>query len=162
MKILNNSLFTELQNTATASTRGRSHHILHPEPEDSVQRMCVAVNPGSYIQPHRHANPAKWELFLIIKGSASILTFDNKGEVTQKTDLDPNGPSHAVEIPENTWHTLVCHAKDTILVEVKPGPYTPLTDKDFAPWAPKEGDESVIEFEKQMRTAKVGDRFTSK
>ena len=28
---------------------------------------------------------------------------------------------------------------DTVVFEVKPGPYQPTSDKDFAPWAPAEG-----------------------
>ena len=44
----------------------------------------------------------------------------------------------AVELPGFVWHTVVSFADDTALFEIKPGPYTALADKDFAPWAPSE------------------------
>ena len=30
--------------------------------------------------------------------------------------------------------------------EIKDGPYNPIDDKNFAPWAPKEGSEDVPEY----------------
>lgn len=157
MKKLDSSLFKKLQAEADNAGRGRSHYTLHPAPDDPVQRMCVVINPGSYVQPHRHATPAKWELFLILEGSASILIFDDNATLTERIDLESNGPTQACEIPRETWHTLVGNTKGAVLVEIKPGPYEPLTDKDFAAWAPKESDTTAASFEKVLRAAQVGD-----
>jgi hypothetical protein len=35
---------------------------------------------------------------------------------------------------------------DTVLYEVKPGPFTPLTDKDFAPWSPRDNSPDAADF----------------
>ena len=48
-----------------------------------------------------------------------------------------------VEIAEGAWHALVALAPATVLLEIKPGPYHPAAAKDFAPWAPPEGDEGA-------------------
>ena len=46
-------------------------------------------------------------------------------------------------------------APDTVIFEVKPGPYDAATDKEFAPWAPPEGDPRahayLIQLEDQFR-----------
>jgi len=33
-----------------------------------------------------------------------------------------------------------------VCYEVKPGPYDAATDKEFAPWAPREGDPGALEY----------------
>ena len=48
------------------------------------------------------------------------------------------GGSWAVELPGGVWHTVVSLAEGTALFEVKPGPYRPLGEGDFAPWAPRD------------------------
>jgi hypothetical protein len=45
-----------------------------------------------------------------------------------------------------------------VLFEVKPGPYEPLNDKDFATWAPAEGDPAAAAFVDWYRRAMPGER----
>jgi hypothetical protein len=52
----------------------------------------------------------------------------------------------AAEVPAGTWHALVALERGSVFFETKPGPYVPLTDKDFAPWAPEEGSEEAGEY----------------
>jgi len=156
MKLINQDLFSSLNKTAEKSSRRRAHFNLHPELSDPVQRLCIAINPGSYIRPHRHVSPDKWELFMVFQGSAAILMFGENGQIIERTVISAKGPTYAVEIPEKKWHTLVALEEQTILVEIKQGPYSPLSDKDFAPWAPEEGTENSIFFEKQFRIAETG------
>ncbi|MCX6266256.1 MAG: hypothetical protein NTW16_02715, partial [Bacteroidetes bacterium] len=35
---------------------------------------------------------------------------------------------------------------DAVAYEVKDGPYSPANDKNFAPWAPKEGDAGTTDY----------------
>lgn len=157
MKLVDHALFTSLCQTATESARKRAHFTLHPDSGDPVQRLCVAIDPGSYIRPHRHAEKGKWELFIVLQGAAVILLFDASGVVTQRLELNSNGPTHAAEIPENSWHTLAALKHGTLLMEVKPGPYAPLAEHDFAAWAPAEGTEQAVLFENFFRNARKGD-----
>jgi hypothetical protein len=89
------------------------------------------------------------------------LIFDENGCVINRVDLSENGPVHAVEIPENAWHTLAAREKGSILIEIKPGPYFPLSDKDFAAWAPDEGTEAAKLFEIKFQTCNVGQAITN-
>jgi cupin fold WbuC family metalloprotein len=121
---------------AAASPRKRANLNVHKTLEDPIQRMLNVFQPGTYVRPHRH-EPHRFELFLVLSGRAGLLMFDEGGAVSESAVLEP-GAVWAVELPGFVWHTVVSLAEDTALFEVKPGPYAPLTDKDFAPWAPSE------------------------
>jgi hypothetical protein len=55
------------------------------------------------------------------------------------------------------FNNMISHDTSTDLLEFKPGPYEPLTDKDFAQWAPPEGDESCPRFVSWYTNAAIGD-----
>ncbi len=122
---------------AAASPRLRANLNVHPTLDDPVQRMLNVFQPGTYVRAHRH-EPDRFELFFALSGTAAVLTFDDAGRVLETAVLEP-GATWAVELPGDVWHTVVSLAEDTALFEVKPGPYRPLDDKDYAPWSPREG-----------------------
>jgi cupin fold WbuC family metalloprotein len=160
MKSIGKEIISRLKADAAKSDRKRAHYNLHPDLDDRIQRLCVAIDPGSYIRPHRHPEKWKWELFIIIQGSAVILTFDESGNVKDRFSLHDRGPVYAVEIPANTWHTLAAQEDGTILLEIKPGPYSPLAEDDVASWAPKEGTDRAKSFEKLFHSTKSGRKIT--
>ena len=141
---------------AQAAPRRRKNRNLHARLDDPVQRLLNALEPGTYVRPHRHAAPAKWELLTILSGRAALLVFSDDGVVRQRVDLDRDVP--VVEIPPATWHTLAALAPGTVLLEVKPGPYEPTAPADFAGWAPEEGSAAAAELERWCRDARVGER----
>jgi hypothetical protein len=54
--------------------------------------------------------------------------------------------TYGIDIRTGVWHTLFFLEPATVLYEVKPGPYTPLTDKDFAPWSPRDNSPDRADF----------------
>ncbi|OUR67332.1 hypothetical protein A9Q77_10405, partial [Marinomonas sp. 42_23_T18] len=80
MKTLDDVLFKDLLTKAELSDRKRSHHCLHTEHEDPVQRMCIALKKGTYVRPHFHGQKSKWELLLVLKGSLALVIFNQAGE----------------------------------------------------------------------------------
>jgi len=62
MKLIDNALFEKLCEKADESPRRRAHHLVHDSHGDLVQRMLIALQPGTYFRPHRHCRPPKWEL----------------------------------------------------------------------------------------------------
>lgn len=95
MKLIDDRLLDDLTAKAAASPRKRAHHNLHPALEDPVQRLCVAIEPGTYIRPHRHADPATWEVFIMLRGSAVFLIFDDAGTVREEQNRrGRSGPRH--------------------------------------------------------------------
>jgi cupin fold WbuC family metalloprotein len=99
-------------------------------------------------------------LFIILQGSASVLFFDEEGIVADRKELSVEDSSFAVEIPPQTWHTLVITSPETVLMEIKLGPYYPLTDKDFAHWSPEEKCNDAIKFERILREIHVGSKVS--
>jgi cupin fold WbuC family metalloprotein len=157
MKQIDNTLLDSLINKAKESPRKRAHHNLHLRLEDPVQRLCVAIEPGTYIRPHRHAEPETCEVFLLLRGSATLLFFHDSGRVTERVVLSARGPVFAAEIPENTWHSIVSLESGTVFFEVKQGPYAQPKDKNAAEWAPEEGHPAAAQFVEWYRIARVGD-----
>lgn len=155
MQLINRELFKKLTTQAKNSPRKRMHYNFHPKLDDAVQRLCVAMEPGTYIRPHRHSEPGKWELFIILRDSATILFFDDEGQLTERTTISTDS-THGIEIPSNIWHTVAVSEPSTILLEIKPGPYSPIADHDFAEWAPEEGTDETVKYETWFHSAKIG------
>jgi len=159
MKHIDEKVLQELQKEAADSPRKRTNLNLHLTLEDPVQRFLNAIEPGSYVRPHRHNTPLRWELFVALSGRAAILIFNQQGEVTERTEIASEGPTRAVEIPAGAWHTIAALQTGTVLLEVKQGPYAPLCEMDSAEWAPGYDDVGCDEIEKWFHHAKAGDSF---
>lgn len=146
-----------LSRKAISLPRGRANLNVHPRLDDPVQRLFNAMEPGTYVRPHRHARPNGWELMMVVSGRFAILLFDDSGQVTERFELGVSAIT-AVEIPAFTWHAVVSLWPGTVMFEVKPGPYAPLTDKDFARWAPEECAADYRRFVEWYVAAQPGDR----
>ena len=145
-----------LSAAAAAAPRRRKNLNWHPDLADPVQRLFNAIEPGSYVRPHRHPGPTGWELLMIVVGRMALLKFDDNRVVQERIELDSATP--VVEIPPTIWHTLVALEPGGVLLEVKRGPYVPSAAHDFAAWAPPEGSAAAESLERWCRQARVGDR----
>lgn len=130
--------------------RGRCNYNFHKKYSEKVQRFFNISNPLSYIRPHKHENPDKREIFIILKGRTVILEFDKKGNVKDYFILDSKKGNFGVEIPPKVWHTFISLERGTTLYEIKEGPYNPKADKSFAPWASAEGTADAANFNKKI------------
>lgn len=156
MKRLDTESLRALCTQAADSPRQRTHALWHADHGDAVQRLVMAMQPGTYVRPHRHADPDKWETLLALRGRVVLMTFDDGGVVTGRIELAPGAGSQVVELPAATWHTLVALERDSVLFEFKPGPYAP---QEFAAWAPAEGDAAAAATEVWLKSAAPGARF---
>lgn len=100
--------------------------------------MVNAVEPESYVRPHRHLRPDKVEVFLCLRGRGALVTFDDGGAIQDVAILSADGDCWGAEVPPGTWHTLVSLEPGSVFYEVIEGPYDPDSHKKFAPWAPGE------------------------
>ena len=55
-----------------------------------------------------------------------------------------------VEVTPDTWHTVVALEPNSILLEIKAGPFDPTQPKEFAPWAPEEGSEMAERYLEEL------------
>jgi len=142
MKKIDLDLVNMVSSKAKISARKRKNYNFHPVLEDPLQRMLNAMEPGTYVQPHKHENPGKTEAFLLLRGKVLVIQFDANGNITDHSLLSKDSGNYGVEIAPGVFHTLVSLEPDSIIYEVKNGPYNPIDDKNFAPWAPTENDPS--------------------
>ncbi len=143
MKFFDARYLNNLTGQAKNSPRLRQHRNIHQNYQDACQRLFNAIEPGSYIRPHRHATVPREELLIAIRGSMALITFDDQGSVTgilrfgsEKHGIDL---AAGAEVASGTWHTVVALEPSCMLLEVKTGPFDPSQPKDPAPWAPEEG-----------------------
>jgi cupin fold WbuC family metalloprotein len=150
VKIFSALQLNELVCRAEASPRLRQHHNIHKTYEEPCQRLFNAIEPGSYIRPHRHLSVPRDELLVAIRGLMALVIFDDSGQVQQvvRFGSEKYGADLAVgvEIDPATWHTVVALVPGALLMEVKAGPFEPAHPKDLAEWAPPEGSARVPEF----------------
>ena len=132
-----------LSSTARESPRRRKNLNFHAELSHPAQRLLNAVEPGSYIRPHRHSHPDRDETFIVLRGAFGLVIFDDSGRVAESVVMRANGEVVGGNVPSGTFHTLVSLEPGSIFFEAKAGPYEALTDKDFAPWSPPEGHADV-------------------
>ena len=140
-----------LSREARSRPRLRLNLNLHAM-EDPVHRLFNAVEPGTYIRPHRHLDPPRTETVVVVAGRVGLLVFDAGGDVLEHAVLEPGGQIFGAEIPAGTWHTFVALESGGVFLEVKEGPYVSPGRGDVATWAPPEGDPSAAETETRLRT----------
>lgn len=144
IQLLDSQLFQSLIERAHHSPRLRTNHNFHLSLDDNPHRFLNVMVRGTYIAPHRHRNPPKSESFLVLDGELAFFTFDDSGQVTDTHVLGRTAVG--IDIQPGVWHTLAVLTPHAVSYEVKPGPYSASDDKDFAPWAPREGDAGVKEY----------------
>lgn len=144
-----------LSTEALHSPRQRMNHNLHAELSDPIQRLAVAMEPETYIRPHRHAQT--WELLTALQGRFVVLNFDAAGTVIDRAVLGAG--ESVIETPAACWHAVLSLDTRGVIFEVKHGPYAPFRDEDFAPWSPPAGDASCGALMDWYREAAVGERW---
>lgn len=146
VKIISSEILDELTQKAASSSRKRLNLNYHEYLADPMNRMLNAFEPETYIQPHKHENPDKREVFIVLRGSLVVVIFDESGTPVDFILLDPRKGIYAVEVEPGVWHSVISLETGTVVYEIKDGPYIQPTDKNFASWAPKEGDEKCDEY----------------
>ena len=147
IKRLTQSLFDTVAEEALMSPRLRKNHNFHALP-DTVQRFLNVLQPGSYVRPHRHLRPKGsngFEFFMVLQGEIGFLAFDEQGQVIKTEHLKAHGPTYGLELAEGQFHSLIALTPNTVMFELKEGPYTPMKDKDFLSQFPQEGTEEAAQ-----------------
>jgi cupin fold WbuC family metalloprotein len=146
MIVISRQLASSVSEEAKNSPRLRKNYNLHPDYADPVNRMLNAFEPGTYVRPHKHESPDKCEVFIILTGKALALRFDDKGSIIEHAILDHTHGAYGVEFAPREWHSIISLASGTVLFEVKQGPYVPISDKNFASWAPAESSPEAAAY----------------
>ncbi len=122
MQIIDDTLLGEVCAQAQASPRLRMNYNFHTDLNDKCQRLLNAMEPGTVMPIHHHKVA---EMYIVIKGKLEVQSFDDDGKVLERIVLAPAEGRYGIQIPPNTWHSLIVKEKDTVIFEVKEGPFIP-------------------------------------
>ena len=137
--VLDGAALAALSEEARRRPRLRANRNVH-EMADPVHRLLNAVEPGTYVRPHRHLAAPRDETVVVVAGLLGLLVFDEAGAVTGAEILRSAPGPFLADVRAGTWHSFVALEPGTVFFEVKAGPYVPPPPEDLADWAPPEGD----------------------
>jgi cupin fold WbuC family metalloprotein len=156
VRIIDQSLLDRLTAEAGENPRRRKNFNLHSGDDFCCHRLLNAMEPESYIRPHRHLEPAKDESMVIVRGRMGVVAFDEAGNIRSRTIIAASGNAVAVDIPHGLFHTVVSLESGTVFFEAKAGPYLALTDEEKGEWAPAEGEADAAEYLAQLKLLLTG------
>lgn len=151
MELIDRAMLDEVTAAARGAARGRKNRNFHRSEGEPSQRLLNAVEPRSYVAPHRHADPSMDETFVLLRGRLGVVTFDASGAVQATALLEPGGERLGVTVPAGTFHSVVSLEAGTVYFESKAGPYRPLQPDERAPWAPGEQAPAASEYLERLR-----------
>lgn len=120
-------ILDNLTEQAKASPRLRMNYDLRNSSEDQSQRMLNALEPDTVLPIHRHRTTS--ETVVCIRGHFEEYFYDNQGNLTETIDMVPGGI--VLNIEADQWHSLKCLESGTVLLEIKDGPYQPLSEEEI-------------------------------
>ncbi len=134
------------------SPRRRIILPIHRNQDALVQRMFNFMLPGTYVQPHLHPREGAIETMMVLRGALGFVLFDEQGNIVNHWQLEAGTPSALLDIEPKLWHGMVILEPDTVILEIKRGPYDAEHDKIFATWAPAEGDDDATTYREKLET----------
>ncbi len=121
MKVIDDNLLNKVCEEARVSPRLRKNYNFHQSLEDKCHRFLNALEMGTEVPIHHH--PTKDESFILLKGKVKVTTYHDDGSIMEEVVLCKEEGRYGVDIPKNTWHTIECLEPDTVIFEVKEGPF---------------------------------------
>ncbi|MBL8378322.1 MAG: WbuC family cupin fold metalloprotein [Burkholderiales bacterium] len=137
---------------AQAAPRRRKNRNFHAGNDAHTHRLLNALEPDSYVQPHRHLDPAKDETIVALCGAFGVVLFDTHGEVVETGVIAPDGDSIGIDIAHGRFHTVLALKPGSVFFEAKAGPYVPIAESERAAWAPPEGDPAAVSYLARLRS----------
>lgn len=136
--LLNDEVIQNGLDASRNSPRKRMIMPIHRKQDARVQRMLNFLQPGTYIRPHKHPLPHATESIIVLKGAIRFFIFDDEGNLEHIFIVIDRFAENLIDFEPGLWHSFIVLEEDTILFEIKKGPYDAETDKVFAHWAPGE------------------------
>ncbi len=133
-------------NESSRNNRNRLHYNYHGSFNDNLQKILISLNRRSYIRPHRHRIDPKEEILICLSGDFAIVFFSNNGKIVDIQRIKPvsaSNNSYGIVIQPDQWHMVVSISPNSLILEIKQGPFISEISKEFANWAPEENSDSA-------------------
>jgi cupin fold WbuC family metalloprotein len=105
--VVDERMLADLCCKARSNRRRRIILPLHKSPAATTHRMLNAIQPDSYIPPHRHLDPPKSESIIVLQGALAVFVFDPHGNITASHQLAQGSPQFGIDIADGLFHTFV-------------------------------------------------------
>jgi cupin fold WbuC family metalloprotein len=152
VRVITSELLNQVSAEARKNPRLRQNYNLHPSDESRCHRLLNAIEPGSYIRPHRHLDPEKDEAFILMSGRLGVVIFTDNGEIDETVLLSHSNGNLAADIPHGIYHTALSLESGTVFYETKAGPYRRLNEDEKVTWAPEDSDPQALVFVTRLRS----------
>lgn len=127
--IIDKKLLDEVSGKAKASERLRMNLNFHDSLDAKAQRLLNALEMGTVLPIHRHQHTS--ETYLLLRGKIRVMFYNEMGAETESFLLNPLEGNYGIHIPIGQWHTLEVLESDSVIFEVKDGPYMALAPEDI-------------------------------
>ena len=136
---VDNNLLQRLVEESKLSSRKRAFGLIRSaDSSKNIPSIMVnALQPGTYVRPHRHPKKDGKELLIYLQGELKVLTFDQDGKILENFEFSSIG-SRLIEIPSRTYHSVLALSENSVILDMYLGLFNPDSYKEFASWAPEE------------------------
>ena len=141
---IDSQLMDRVAEEARLSPRLRMNYNFHRSTDEAVNRLINVMHRGTYLPVHRHANPDRTESCIVLRGRVGVTFYDEEGCLTDSRIVGPSCDCVGYDIEAGVWHGLVVLEDDTVLFEVKQGPYAPILPENIASWSPAADDVLAV------------------
>ena len=144
-EFIDRELMDVVAEKAAASPRRRMNYNFHRSTDEKVNRLLNVMHRGSYLPVHRHLNPEKSESIIVVRGKVGVTIYDDAGREVVSRTVGAGCDCVGFDIEAGVWHGLVVLEDNTVLFEVKEGPFAPITPDNIATWTPAVEDAAAVE-----------------
>ena len=127
--LINKQLLDQVSQQAKESPRLRMNYNFHDGLDAKAQRLLNALEPGTQLVIHRHPETA--ETYIVLRGALKLIFYNDNKRITNEFLIDPKKEEYGLHIPKGQWHTVEVLEEDTVIFEVKDGPYIALGGEDI-------------------------------
>lgn len=140
---LDHSDIRKLIHLAKQNKRKRIRVCIHRNDQEITQEMFIVHLKDAYIRPHKHIK--RNESLYILDGSASILFFQENGEIDSVLRMGnfESGKKFYYKIETPVFHSMIINSEYLVFLEITQGPFSK-KDSLFAPWSPEETDAAEV------------------
>ena len=145
IEFIDRELMDAVAEQAMQSPRRRMNYNFHRSTDEAVNRLLNVMHKGSYLPVHRHLNPEKSESIIVVRGKVGVIIYDDAGAEVESRTVGAGCDCVGFDIEAGVWHGLVVLEDNTVLFEVKEGPFAPITPDNIAAWTPAVDDTQAVD-----------------